>query len=96
MRYCGLRDLGFGMKSSEGVALIMVLWVIVILSVVALEFCFAMRTEIHITNNYKEEFQLDAMAGGGVQRTILELIYKHNPRGSTGEKGPIIGGGPCG
>jgi general secretion pathway protein K len=79
MRHGGLRDLVCGTRSSEGVALIMVLWVIAILSVVALEFCFAMRTEIHITNNYKDDLQLYAMAEGGVQRTILELIYKHDP-----------------
>jgi general secretion pathway protein K len=68
------------MKSSEGVALIMVLWVTAILSIVALEFCFAMRTEVHITNNYKDEFQLHAMAEGGIQRAVLELIYKHDTR----------------
>ena len=80
MRHGGLIDLVLRMKSSEGIALIMVLWVIAILSVVAMEFCFAMRTEVHITNNYKDEFQLYAMAEGGVQRTILELIYKHDSR----------------
>jgi general secretion pathway protein K len=64
----------------RGVALIMVLWVIAILSVVVLEFCFAMRTEVRITTNYKEEFQCYAMAEGGVQRAITELIYKNDPR----------------
>jgi general secretion pathway protein K len=66
--------------NSRGVALIMVLWVIAILSVVVLEFCFAMRTEVRITTNYKEEFQCYAMAEGGIQRAITELIYKHDPR----------------
>jgi general secretion pathway protein K len=65
---------------SKGVALIMVLWVIAILSVVVFEFCFAMRTEVHITNNYKEELQCYAMAKGGIERAITELIYKHDPR----------------
>jgi general secretion pathway protein K len=65
---------------SRGVALIMVLWVIAILTVVVFEFCFAMRTEVHITNNYKEELQCYAMAEGGIQRAITELIYKHDPR----------------
>jgi general secretion pathway protein K len=65
---------------SKGVALIMVLWVIAILSVVVFEFCFAMRTEVHITNNYKEELQCYAMAEGGIERAITELIYKHDPR----------------
>ena len=58
----------------------MVLWVMVILSVVALEFSFAMRTEITITKNHKEDLQRYAMAEGGVQRAIAELIYKHDPR----------------
>jgi general secretion pathway protein K len=64
----------------RGVALIMVLWVIVILSVVVLEFSFAMRTEVHITTNHKEELQCYAMAEGGVQRAIAELIYRLDPR----------------
>ena len=65
---------------SRGVALIMVLWVIAILSVLALEFSFAMRTEVHIATNYKEEVQCYAIAEGGVQRAIAELIYKLDPR----------------
>jgi general secretion pathway protein K len=64
----------------RGVALIMVLWVMAILSVVALEFSFAMRTEITITKNHKEDLQRYAMAEGGVQRAITELIYKHDAR----------------
>lgn len=64
--------------NSKGVALIMALWVVTILSVVVLEFCFAMRTEVNVARNYKEEFQLSAMAEGGVQRGIIELIYRHD------------------
>ncbi len=66
--------------NSNGIALIMVLWVIAILTVVVLEFSFAMRTEVHITQNYKEELQLYALAEGGVQRAIAELIFKHDAR----------------
>jgi len=58
----------------------MVLWVMAILSVVALEFSFAMRTEITISKNHKEDLQCYAMAEGGVQRAIAELIYKHDAR----------------
>ena len=76
----GSREDFLSLCEKRGVALIMVLWVVAILSVVALEFCFAMRTEVHITNNYKEELQCYAMAEGGVQRAITELIYKHDPR----------------
>ncbi|MGQ9647165.1 MAG: general secretion pathway protein GspK [Thermodesulfobacteriota bacterium] len=64
----------------KGVALILVLWVMTILSMVALELSFAMRTEINVAKNYKEELQGYAMAEGGVQRAIAELIYKHDAR----------------
>jgi general secretion pathway protein K len=67
-------------RESKGIALLMVLWVITILSVIALEFSFAMRTEVKITQNFQEELQLYAMAQGGVQRAVLELIYKHDPQ----------------
>jgi general secretion pathway protein K len=66
--------------NSRGVALIMALWVITILTVVVLEFSFAMRTEVNITKNFKEELQLYAIAQGGVQRAIAELILKHDAR----------------
>ncbi len=68
------------LRNQRGVALIIVLWVITILSVIALEFCFAMRTEINITKNFKEEVQLYAIAEGGVYRAVTELIFKNDPR----------------
>ncbi len=67
-------------RKSKGVALVMVLWVITILTVVVLEFSFAMRTEVNITKNFKEELQLYGIAQGGVQRAIAELILKHDAR----------------
>ena len=74
-----LQTSSFGPQNSKGIVLIMVLWVIAILSVIVLEFCFAMRTEFNIAKNYKAETQLYAMAEGGVQRAITELIYKQDP-----------------
>jgi general secretion pathway protein K len=58
----------------------MVLWVIAILSMIVLEFSFAMRTEVNIAKNFKEETQLYAIAEGGAQRAVAELIFKHDPR----------------
>ena len=68
------------LPDQRGVALIMVLWVMVILSVIVLEFSFAMRTEVNIAQHYKEEVQLRAYAEGGIQRAIAELVYKHDPK----------------
>jgi len=67
-------------RASRGVALVMVLWVIAILSIIALEFSFAMRTEVNIAQHYKTEVQLYAYAEGGIQRALAELIYKHDAR----------------
>ncbi len=67
-------------RNSRGVVLIMVLWVITILTVVVLEFSFAMRTEVNITKNFKDDLELYAIAQGGVQQAIAELILKHDPR----------------
>jgi type II secretory pathway component PulK len=58
----------------------MVLWVITILSVIVMEFAFAMRTEVNIAQHYKEEVQLYAYAEGGIHRAIAELINKHDSR----------------
>jgi general secretion pathway protein K len=66
--------------NSEGVALLMVLWVTAILAVIALEFSFAMRTELNIARHYKEQTELYTRAEGGIQRAIVEMIYKHDPR----------------
>src|SRR3972149_290638 len=67
-------------RKRDGVALIMVLWVVTILCVIVLEFSFAMRTEVHITKNFQEELQLYALAEGGIQRAIAELVYKNDPK----------------
>jgi general secretion pathway protein K len=64
----------------DGIALVMVLWVLMILSVMVLEFSYGMRTEAQITKNFQEEIQLYAMADGGIQRAVVELIYKHDSR----------------
>jgi len=60
-------------------ALVLVLWVLALLSVIVLEFCFSMRTEVNITRNFKEAGQLYYFAHGGIQRAIAELIYRSDP-----------------
>ncbi len=72
--------LHIGSNGQNGIVLLVVLWIIAVLSVIVLEFCFGMRTEVNLTNQYKEELQLYEMAKGGVYRAILELIYRQDPR----------------
>ena len=62
------------LKSENGIALFLVLWVLTLLLVIVGEFCHAMRTEVNITRNFKEETQSYYIAMAGVNRAIAELI----------------------
>jgi general secretion pathway protein K len=62
------------LKSENGIVLFLVLWVLTLLSVIVGEFCYAMRTEVNITRNFKEETQSYYIAMAGVNMAIAELI----------------------
>jgi len=61
-------------KKEKGLALLMVLWVITLLAVIVGEFCYAMKTEINITRNFKESTQGYYISLAGVNRAAAELI----------------------
>ncbi len=67
-------SMGRLLKSENGIALFLVLWVLTLLSVIVGEFCHAMRTEVNITRNFKEGTQSYYIAMAGVNRAIVELI----------------------
>ena len=62
------------LKNENGIALFMVLWVLTLLSVIVGEFCYAMRTEVNVTRNFKEQTEAYYIALGGVNRAISELV----------------------
>ncbi len=64
-------------KNNKGVALILVLWVIILLMVIVLEFSFAMRQEVNATRNFKDEIDSYFYAQSGFQRAVAELIKAH-------------------
>jgi general secretion pathway protein K len=63
-----------GIKNEKGVALFMVLWVLILLSAIVTEFCFAMRTEINMVRNFKEQTEAYHIALAGINRVIDELV----------------------
>jgi general secretion pathway protein K len=65
---------------SKGVALVMVLWVVALLSVVVMEFAFAMRTETTIAKNYSDSICAYYVARGGIQYGLVETIRWLNAR----------------
>ena len=55
------------------VALILVVWVMVILIAIVLEFSYSMRTEIKITQNFKEEEEAYQLALAGIEYAKAEI-----------------------
>jgi general secretion pathway protein K len=60
--------------SSRGVALIIVLWVVVILSVIALEFSYSTRIETDLTRNFFDGQKAYFGARSGIERAIKEIL----------------------
>ena len=60
-------------KNQQGVALMMVLWVLLLLSFIALEFAHSMRTEVEVTKNFRDEIQAYYLARAGVELGRYEL-----------------------
>jgi len=66
----GIRSL----TSERGIALFLVLWVLMLLSVIAGEFCYAMRTGVTITFNFRSQAEGYYIALAGINRGIAEMI----------------------
>ena len=62
------------LKNERGIALFLVLWVMALLTVIAGEFCHAIRTEVNVTRNYKEETQAHYIAVSGLFWAVGELV----------------------
>jgi general secretion pathway protein K len=63
--------------SRDGIALLMVLWVLTILMVIALSFSFMARTETQSTVSYKEGIERKFLAEAGIERGIMEVFYRN-------------------
>jgi general secretion pathway protein K len=62
------------MTAQRGIALVIVLWTIALLSVMAAGFAMSMRTQTRLTHNQVASAQAKAVAEAGVQRAILEFL----------------------
>src|SRR5437763_17221479 len=60
--------------AQRGVALILVLWLIVLLTVIAGGFAYSMRTEALAARNAVSLAQARALADGAVMRVVFELM----------------------
>ena len=62
------------MSQQKGVALLMVIWILMLLTVIVTEFCYTMRGQVNITRNLKESTQAYYVAQAGVNRAIAAVI----------------------
>ena len=60
-------------KNENGIALLLVLWIITLFAVICAEFSSTMRTETVIVRNYKDGEQAYYTAEAGINRAIIEL-----------------------
>jgi general secretion pathway protein K len=61
-------------QKERGVALVIVLWTVMLLTVIAANFVFAMRTETLVARNAVSSAQAEAMANGAVHRALYETF----------------------
>ena len=61
------------LKRSAGIALVVVLWVLALLSVIAGSLVFSSRTEVLMAGNFSALAQAEALADAGVYKAIHEL-----------------------
>lgn len=62
------------LMNQNGVAMFLVLWVMALLTVIVGEFCYAMRTELRMTTNFRESIQSYYTARAGIYLAINELL----------------------
>ena len=60
--------------SQKGIALVLVLWILALLTVMATGYSYTMRTEIKLTANLLHSTQAKAIAEAGIWYTVAELL----------------------
>ncbi len=64
-----------------GVALVIVLWIVTLLSVIAVSFMHTMRTEVNVVANSLARVKAETLADAALQRAIYELSKPQNTEG---------------
>ena len=71
------------MNDNKGIALLIVLWVMTILTVMVFSFSVMTRAEGYGTLTFKEGMEKKFLAEAGVERGIMEMIYRSVNRNQT-------------
>jgi general secretion pathway protein K len=68
------RIIDMSIHAQRGIALVLVLWAVTLLTVIAGGFAFSMRTSALVARNQAASAQSEALADAGVQRALYELF----------------------
>jgi general secretion pathway protein K len=68
-------------SKQKGVALIIVLWIITLLSVIAISFVQTMRTDVNVVGNSLSRIKAETLADAALDRAIYELAKPQNIEG---------------
>jgi general secretion pathway protein K len=76
-------NLRFGaiLTSQDGVALIMVLWALTILSVIVFSFSLMARTEVYSSASFRATATNRLLAEAGIERGVMEVLYRNTNKG---------------
>ncbi len=78
-------------NNENGIALILVLWVMVLLIALGTEFALSMKTEVNTTRNFKEDAETYYLAKAGMNLAKAEILSDAQFHSWTEEKGYIFG-----
>ncbi|GBE34893.1 general secretion pathway protein K [bacterium BMS3Bbin06] len=69
------REINFRFKQQDGVALLLVLWVLILLMVLGMSFSYMTRTELEAGHYFNRRLKDDMLLEGAIQRAVLELLH---------------------
>jgi general secretion pathway protein K len=86
-------DPGGILVSQNGVALLMVLWALTILSVIVFSFTLMARTEAYSSASFRAMVANRFLAEAGIERGIMEILYRNANKGQTNQATVVPEGG---
>ena len=80
--------------NQNGIALMVVLWVLVLLMALATEFAFSMKGEVNTTRNFKEDAETYHLAKAGIHLGMAEVLLPASFHALHPDRGLVIGPPP--
>ena len=77
--------------NQNGIALLVVLWVLVLLMALATEFAFSMKGEVNTTRNFKEDAEAYHLAKAGIHLGMAEVLLPASFHALHSDLGLLIG-----